>query len=32
MNKLKVFDKFTYLGSTVSRAVHNDDEVTARID
>ena len=29
--KLKVVDKFTYLGSTLSRAVHTDDEVTARI-
>ena len=31
--KLKVVDKFTYMGSTLSRAVHNDDEdeVTARI-
>ena len=29
--KLKVVDKFTYLGSTLSRAVHNDDEATARI-
>ena len=29
--KLKVVDKFTYLGSTLSRAVHIDDEVTARI-
>ena len=28
--KLKVVDKFTYLGSTFSRAVHIDDEVTAR--
>ena len=28
--KLKVVDKFTYLGSTLSRAVHIDDEVTAR--
>ena len=28
--KLKVVDKFTYLGSTLSRAVHIDD-VTARI-
>ena len=28
--KLKVVD-FTYLGSTLSRAVHIDDEVTARI-
>ena len=31
--KLKVVDKFTYmyLGSTLFRAVHIDDEVTARI-
>ena len=29
--KLKVVDKFTYLGSTLSTAVHIDDEVTARI-
>ena len=29
--KLKVVDKFTYLGSTLSRAVHIDDKVTARI-
>ena len=28
-HKLQV-DKFTYLGSTLSRAVHIDDEVTAR--
>ena len=28
--KLEVVDKFTYLGSTLSRAVHIDDEVTAR--
>ena len=28
--KLQVVDKFTYLGSTLSRAVHLDDEVTAR--
>ena len=27
---LQVVDKFTYLGSTLSRAVHIDDEVTAR--
>ena len=26
--KLKVVDKFTYLGSTLSRAVHIDEEVT----
>ena len=29
--KLKVVDKFTFLGSTLSRAVHIDDEVTGRI-
>ena len=29
--KLKVVDKFTYLGSTLSITVHIDDEVTARI-
>ena len=29
-HKLQVVDKFTYLGSTLSRAVHIDDEVTAR--
>ena len=28
--KLHVVDKFTYLGSTLSRAVHIDDEVTVR--
>ena len=28
--KLQVVDKFTYLGSTLSRAVHIDDEATAR--
>ena len=28
--KLQVVDKFTYLGSTLSKAVHIDDEVTAR--
>ena len=28
--KLQVVDKFTYLGSTLSRAVHIDGEVTAR--
>ena len=28
--KLQVVDKLTYLGSTLSRAVHIDDEVTAR--
>ena len=27
--KLQIVDKFTYLGSTLSRAVHIDDEVTA---
>ena len=32
MIKLKVFDKFNYLGSTVSRAVHNDDKGTVRVD
>ena len=29
--KLKVVDQFTYLGTTLSRAVHIDDVVTARI-
>ena len=29
--KLKVVDKFTYPGRTLSRAVHIDDDVTARI-
>ena len=29
--KLKVVDKFTYPGSTLSRAVYIDEEVTARI-
>ena len=29
-SELQVVDKFTYLGSTLSRAVHIDDEVTAR--
>ena len=29
--KLKVVEKFTYPGSTLSSAVHTDDEVTARI-
>ena len=29
--KLKVVDKFTYLGSTLCGAVHINDEVTARI-
>ena len=29
--KRKVLDKFTYLGSTISRASHIDDEVNARI-
>ena len=28
--KLKLVDKFTYLGTTLSRAVHIDDEITAR--
>ena len=28
--KLQVVDKFTYLGSTLSSAVHTGDEVTAR--
>ena len=28
--KVKVVDKFTYLGSILSRAVHIDDEVTAK--
>ena len=28
---LQVVDKFTYLGSTMSRVVHIDDEVNARI-
>ena len=28
--QLQVVDKFTFLGSTLSRAVHLDDEVTAR--
>ena len=28
--RLNVVDKFTYLGNTLSRAVHIDDEVTAR--
>ena len=28
--KLQVVDKFAYLGSTISRKVHIDDEVTAR--
>ena len=28
--KLQVLDKFTFLGSTLYRAVHIDDEVTAR--
>ena len=27
---LQAVDKFTYLGSTLSRVVHIDDEVTAR--
>jgi len=29
--KLSVADKFTYLGSTLSRCVHIDEEVTSRI-
>ena len=29
--RLQVVDKFTYLGSTLSRVVHIDDEVKARI-
>ena len=29
--RLLVVDKFTYLGSTLSRVVHTDDEVNARI-
>ena len=29
--RLQVVDKFTYLGSTLSRVVHIDDEVSARI-
>ena len=29
--RLQVLDKFTYLGSTLSRVVHIDDEVNARI-
>ena len=29
--KLQVVDKFTYLGSTLSRVVHIDDEVNGRI-
>ena len=29
--RLQVVDKFTYLGSTLSRVVHTDDEVNARI-
>ena len=29
--KLKVVDKFTYLGRTLSRAVHIDDQIAARI-
>ena len=29
--RLQVVDKFTYLGSTLSRAGHIDNEVTARI-
>ena len=29
--RLQVVDKFTYLGSTLSRAMHIDDEVNTRI-
>ena len=29
--RLQVVDKFTYVGSTLSRVVHIDDEVNARI-
>ena len=29
--RLQVVDKFTYLGSALSRVVHIDDEVSARI-
>ena len=29
--RLQVVDKFTYLGSRLSRVVHIDDEVSARI-
>ena len=29
--RLQVVNKFTYLGSTLSRIVHTDDEVIARI-
>ena len=29
--RLQVVDKFTYLGSTLSRVVHIDDEVSASI-
>ena len=29
--RLQLVDKFTYLGSTLSRVVHIDDEVSARI-
>ena len=29
--RLQMLDKFTYLGSTLSRVVHFDDEVNARI-
>ena len=29
--RLQVVDKFTYLGSTLSRVVHTDDDVNARI-
>ena len=31
LTKLKVVDKFTYLESILTRAVHIDDEDTARI-
>ena len=31
IRRLQVVDKFTYLGSTLSRVVHIDDEVNARI-
>ena len=29
--QMQIVDKFTYLGSTLSRVVHIDDEVNARI-
>ena len=29
--RLQVVDRFTYLGSTLSRVVHIDDEANARI-